>query len=122
MAQEEGIVKGDALQKMGSAGFIFGAILIAIGSLLLPHAAVPSSNWQEMQKELGEQAVLFQACALLMIFGYWAVMIGTAGVYRSITAAGAAWARVGFYFNLMGTAIWTVGMSLVHLGINSSGV
>ncbi len=112
MTQQQAIVKGDALQKISSAGFIIGAILIVIGSLLLPDAAVPSSNWQEKLKELGDQAVLFQASALLMTFGYWAVMIGTAGVYRSITAGGAAWARVGFYFLLMGTAILTVGMSL----------
>ncbi len=112
MTQQQTIVKGDTLQKISSVGFIIGAILLVNGSLLLPQAAVPNSNWQEMQKELGDQAVRFQASALLMTFGYWAVMIGTAGVYRSITMGGAAWARMGFYLLLMGTAVVTVGMSL----------
>jgi hypothetical protein len=39
-------------------------------------------------------------------------MIGTSGVYESITKEGAAWARLGFYFHLVGIALWTVGMSL----------
>jgi len=39
-------------------------------------------------------------------------MIGTSGVYQSITKDGAAWARLGFYFHLVGVALWTVGMSL----------
>ncbi|MCJ7513931.1 MAG: hypothetical protein MUO23_13330 [Anaerolineales bacterium] len=112
MSQEQGIVRGDAHLKLGSAGFIIGAILIVIGRLLFP-PSLGVGNWLEMKEVVGEQAVRLQACALLVIFGYWAVMIGTAGVYRSITAGGAAWARVGFYFHLVGTAVWTiVGMSL----------
>ena len=49
-----------------------------------------------------------------MTFGYWG---GMAGIYRAIAANGeitisAAWARLGFYFLLIGTAIWTIGSSL----------
>src|SRR5262245_11305674 len=108
MTQHPGIVKGDAQLKLGSAGFVTGAVLMTIGSLLLP-PSLGVSKWQEGVKEVGEQVVLLQACALLITFGYWGVMIGTAGVYRSIAASGgaasgAAWARLGFYFHLLGTA------------------
>src|SRR5262245_12379756 len=106
-----GIVPGDALQRIGSAGYIVGAMLITIGGFLLPRAANPS-NLQEMLKPLGEQEVLTQVCVLLITSGYWAVMMGAAGVYRSITAGGAAWARLGFYFTIVGTALWTLILSL----------
>jgi len=110
MTQQQGIVKGDDLQRIGSASFIIGAILMAIGSIW--PASVDISGAVEMQKTFGEKAVILQACALLMTFGYWGVMIGTAGIYRSITAGGAAWARLGFYFTLVATTLWTVGQSL----------
>jgi hypothetical protein len=111
MSQEQGIARGDTHQKLSGVGFIIGAALIIIGSLLLPRAA-NLSDVQAMQKAYGEQATLLQVCALLLTFGFWAVMIGTSGVYESITKEGAAWARLGFYFHLVGVALWTVGMSL----------
>jgi len=111
MSQEQGIVSGDTQQRLSGIGYISGAVLIIIGSLLLPRAS-DLSDIQAMQKAYGEQATLLQACALLLTFGFWAVMIGTAGVYHSVTKDGAAWARLGFYFHLAGVTLWTVGMSL----------
>ena len=113
MAQEQGVVEGNTLQKLSSAGFIVGAILIALGSLWLPTTDL--SNILEAQRTFGEQAVRLQACALIITFGYWAIMIGMTGVYRSIIEKGAfghAWAYVGFYFHIVGVVLWTVGMSL----------
>jgi len=112
MTQQEGIVSGDALQKLGSIGFILGAILIGISGLLMPHAASPTSDLKEMLKPLGEYQSRTILASLLMAIGFWAVLIGVAGVYRSITASGAAWARLGFYFTLIGTALWTVSLAL----------
>jgi len=112
MSRTEGTASNDPLLKMGSIGFLSGAILVAVGSLLLPPAAIPSANWQEVLAQLSGKTRLFQACALLLAFGYWAVMIGLVAVYRSIDGPAAAWARVGFYFSLIGTALWTLGMSL----------
>ena len=112
MTQGQGIEKGDALQKLGSAGFIIGAILFGVGGLLMPHAAKPTSDLQEMLKPLGEHQFRTYVASLLTTIGFWAALMGAAGVYRSITASGAAWARLGFYFTLIGTALWTVSFSL----------
>jgi hypothetical protein len=46
-----------------------------------------------------------------MAIGFWAVMLGATGVYRSINAGGSVWARMGFNFILMGTVLWTIGLS-----------
>jgi len=64
MTEQHGIAKGDTQQKLGSAGFIIGAILMTIGSLLLP-PSLGVSNWREGVKDVGEQAALLQTCALL---------------------------------------------------------
>jgi hypothetical protein len=109
---QQSIVKGDALQKMSSAGFIIGAILLVIGSLLMPYAANPTSDLQEMLKPLGEHEFRTEASSLLVTIGFLAMMIGITGVYRSITAGGMAWARLGFYVLLVGTALQIVSLSL----------
>ena len=111
MLHEQGVFKGDTHQKISSIGFIVGAVLIVIGSLLLPRAS-DLSDIQAMQKAYSEQASLLQGCALLLTFGFWAVMIGTSGIFQSIKSEGAAWARLGFYFHLVGVALWTTGMTL----------
>jgi len=78
----------------------------------MPHATTSTANLQEMLKPLGEQQSRTQLSALLIAFGFWAAMIGAAAVYRSIVEGGAAWARLGFYLAIMGTALWTVSLSL----------
>jgi len=110
MLQEQGITRGDTQQRLSGLGFISGAVLIMIGSLLLPRAA-NLSDIEAMQRAYAQQQALLQICALLFTFGFWAVLIGTAGVYHAIPTY-AAWARLGFYFHLVGVALWTVGMSL----------
>lgn len=112
MSQPLGILKGDAHQKIAGVGFISGAILFGISGLLMPHATTPTGDLQEMLKPLGEYEFLTITSSLLMTLGFWVAMIGMSGVSRSITASGAAWARVGFYSVLVGTALWTVCMSL----------
>jgi len=109
------ILKEDTLLKIGGVGLIVGAILMVVGTVW--PASVDLSGTAVVQKKFGEQAVILQACALLMTFGFLGGMAGMAGIYRSITANGeitssAAWARLGFYFLLIGTAMWTIGSSL----------
>ena len=112
MSQQQGIVKGDVQQKLGGIGFIFAAILFTLGGLLMPHAVKFTSNLQEMLKPLGEQEFQTEVSSLLTTMGFWAALIGVVGVYRSITSKGAAWARLGFYFTLIGTVLWTVSLAL----------
>ena len=111
MSQGEGIIRGDTYQKFSGVGFLLGSLLIIIGSLLLPRAS-DLGDVQAMQEAYGEHATLLQACALLLTLGFLAVMIGTSGIYQSVTKDGAAWTRIGFYFHLVGVALWMVGMSL----------
>jgi hypothetical protein len=108
---QQSIVKGDTLQKMSSTGFIIGAILILAGGLLMPHANTSTSDLQEMLQPLGEHKFLTQLASLLMVVGFWAVMSGATGVYRSINAGGSAWAQMGFNFILMGTVLWSISLS-----------
>jgi hypothetical protein len=118
MTHQQGIVKGDVLQRIGSAGFIIGAVLIVTGNILLPRA-VDARSVREMVTAMGEQQFLTRLSALLITIGIWAVMIGAAGVYRSLAAGGGAWARLGFYFVVVGTALWTVNLALDMASANA---
>jgi len=108
----QGIVKGDAQQRLGSTGFIISAILFGISGLLMPHANNLTSDLQEMLKPLGDYRYRTTISSLFGMIGFWMALIGVAGVNRSITARGAVWARLGFYFTLIGTALWTVCWAL----------
>jgi hypothetical protein len=108
----QGIVKGDAQQRLGSAGFIIGATLLVIGNLVMPYTTAPTTNIREMLTPLGEQAFRAEVASLLIAAGFWAMMIGVTGVYSSFTAGGAAWGRLGFYFLVVGTTLQTVSLSL----------
>ena len=113
MVQQQGIMKGDVLQRIGSIGFIIGAILLIIFNLLVPRPSAPN-NVQEYLTKWGEQQVLVEACALLMAVGIWGLMIGIVGIYRSITTGGGAgWVRLGFYGIVVGTTVWTVTFALM---------
>jgi hypothetical protein len=79
MTQQEGIVNGDALLKLGSIGFILGAILIGISGLLMPHAASPTSDLKEMLKPLGEYQSRTILASLLMAIGFWVVLCHPSG-------------------------------------------
>jgi hypothetical protein len=112
MTQQQGIVKGDTFQKIGSAGFIIGAVLFGIGGLLMPHAASPTSDLEEMLTPLGEYQYRTIISSLFGMIGFWMMLIGVTGVNRSITGSSSAWARLGFYFTMIGTALWTVCWAL----------
>jgi len=112
---QQGFMKGDTLQRMSSAGFILGAILVAVGGLMMPYANVPTSDLREMLTPLGENQYRTIVASLFGMIGFWMVLIGVTGVYRSIAASqtkGTVWARLGFYFTLMGTALWTVSWAM----------
>lgn len=111
---QQGIVREDPLQRIGSAAFIIGAILMVSGGLLMPYAAKATNSVQEMLRPLGENEFRAELSSLLMMIGIWAIMIGVTGIYRATPAGtgnGTAWARLGFNFTLVGTAAWTVTLS-----------
>lgn len=108
---QQGIVRGDTLQKLASAGFIVGALLLIVFNLLYPRPADPGST-QSVLTAMADQKVFTQLTQLMLALGFWGVMIGSAGVYRSITASGAAWARLGFYGIAVGVAIWSINFGL----------
>jgi hypothetical protein len=81
-------------KKLGSAGFGVEAILLAISGLLMPHASTPTRDLQERLKPLGEHEFRTIVASLSMATGFWAVLIGVAGVNHSFTTyavSGAAW-------------------------------
>jgi hypothetical protein len=110
MAQQAGIVKGDVLQKIGSAALIIGSLLVAIGNTWT--AMVDLSNPALAQSRIGAQIMLSYVAVLLVLFGWWAALIGAAAIQQSITGPGGAWARVGLYFMIMGTLLWSLGIVL----------
>ncbi len=110
MAQQNGIVNGEALQKIGSTGLIVGFILLVAGGIW--PLLVGFDNIETGARVFGEYAVQLQAVSLLLAFGFWAATVGMGEVRRSIIARGAAWAKLGFYFLTMGMTLWTIGMSL----------
>ncbi len=118
MTQQQGIVKGDAHQKLGSAGFIIAVLLWMISSVLMLGVITSASNMQDELKQVGEHVVVAQAGELLFALSSVAVMIGMVGVYHSVTASaastasGAAWIRMGFYIFIIGTAFWAIGYAL----------
>jgi len=86
-----------------------------VSGLMMPHANTPTSDLREMLTPMGEYQYRTIIASLLGMIGFWLVLIGMAGVYRSITASktkGAVWARLGFYFTLMGTVLWTVSWAM----------
>ena len=112
MVQQQGIIKGDVLQRIGSVGFIIGAILLVICHFLIPHSS--PGNPQDLLRPYGQQPGLTTMFALLYAVGFWGLMIGWVGVYRSISTGGAAaWARLGFYGVVVGTTLYTISWALL---------
>ena len=104
-------INKNLLQKISGSASIIGTVMIFIGALLVPKAR-DITNIVEMQKAYGANPRLLQLSALFMLFGFWSLFVGLLGIEDLINEAGAIWARIGFYFNFMGTIIWTIGMSL----------
>ncbi|MBK9927113.1 MAG: hypothetical protein IPP66_17740 [Anaerolineales bacterium] len=111
MLDKQSITQDNLHQKVSGIGFVVGAFLLVLGSLLLPRAS-DLSDVLAQQKVYAEQATLLQGCALLLTFGFWAILIGISGIYHSVRLEGAVWVRLGFYFHLIGVTLWTMGMTL----------
>ncbi|MCI0528538.1 MAG: hypothetical protein L0Y56_13950, partial [Nitrospira sp.] len=92
-----------------------GAIVTAIFNILHPRARAASfDHMQPLLQKIADAGVTFYLIDhFLLAVGVWALTIGWVGVYRSIsTGAAAAWARLGFYGVIIGTALWTVEFAI----------
>ncbi len=120
MQSGQGVLKGDALQRITGIGFVVGAIGTLVGNAIFPRSDDPSSVTSRMA-EIGGDETLAVIAALAIVVGFWALLIGAVGVYRSVTSAMAApWARLGFYFVLVGTAVATVSFGTLLGAVESS--
>lgn len=112
---KQNIVNGDTLQRISSAGFIIGAVLVTASGLMMPHVNTPTSDLREMLTPMGEYQYRTIISSLFGMIGFWMALIGVIGVHRSIMASetkGTVWARLGFYFTLIGTALWTISWAM----------
>ncbi|MBI2872046.1 MAG: hypothetical protein HYY00_02515 [Chloroflexi bacterium] len=115
---QQGIVKGDVLQRLAGLSFIAGAILLIVFNAIFPRASDPADVGQLVQKIADTRGGFWEVDHLLLAVGIWAFMIGATGVYRSISTGGAAvWARLGFYGVIVGTTLFTVLFALEGFGL-----
>ena len=61
----------------------------------------------------GNKAGQVRFAELFIAIGSLGIMMGAAGVYRSINARGAAWVRLGFYGIIVGTAIGVISSGIM---------
>jgi hypothetical protein len=119
MSQQQGILKGDSFQRLASAGMIIGAVLLIVFNILAPRPPDPT-NIQSALTNTVDNFFLFQLSHLMLAMGFWGVMIGSAGVYHSISDRGAAWARAGFYGIVVGTTLWMITMALTSVDASAA--
>ncbi len=68
MTQQQGIVRGDAHQKMGSAGFLIAAVLIIISNIWV--ATIDLSNPVTAQARMGSQLGILDTVTLMITIGW----------------------------------------------------
>ena len=119
MQSVHAISKGDVLQRITGIAFVVGAIATLVGNILFPHAADPADVTNRIAEVGGDETRTLIA-SLTIIAGLWALLLGVAGIYRSVTSARAApWARLGFYMVLVGTTIATVSFGAILGSLDS---
>ncbi len=90
---------------------MIGAIATLVANSLFPRTDDPS-NVAEVLTKFGGNETRTLIASLGALLGFWAIMAGAVGVYRSLsTGAAAAWARVGFYGVVVGTTVATVSLA-----------
>ena len=112
---QQTIVKGDALQRIASLGFLVGGVLSLVFGPLRPSSE--HEDKLDVIQTIVDNSGFWEVDHLLIVVGFWAVTIGVIGVYRAIASGqAAAWARLGFYGVLVGTALWSVLFALDGAG------
>lgn len=116
--QQQGISRGDVLQRLASLFFIVGSVSLIVFNALFPRVEDPASAAQFVKKVAETRGGQWEMINLGLAVGIWGLMIGFAGVYRAISTGGAAaWARLGYYGFIVGTTLWTAGLALEGFGL-----
>lgn len=104
--------KGDVLQKIAGVGLIVGGILTIVFNILAPRPD-DGSDVASVMAALAKNPGLSKLAFLGIAVGIWFLVMGFAGIYRSITTgAASAWARQGFYGILVSAALFTTTLAL----------
>jgi hypothetical protein len=112
--------KGDVLQRIGGIGLLAGAILTAVGNLLVPRPDDPTVLAGYIKVWTAEPDRTRLGFFLILV-GLWALIAGFVAVYRSLTGPAAiAWARMGAYGVVGGTAVLSVALALGIAGTKLS--
>lgn len=119
MSQQQRLIGGDDFQKLASAGMIVGAVLLIVFNILVPRPSDPT-NMQSSMLNTVDNYFMFQLSHLMLAVGILGTMIGSAGVSRSITDRGAAWARVGFYGIVVGTVLWMITYAMTSVDASTA--
>ncbi len=120
MQTAQGIAKGDVLQRIAGIAFIVGGIATVVANALFPRATDPGIVAERLTV-LGENESLQRIALLVLIIGFWALLIGVVGVYRSLsTGTAAVWARLGFYGVLGATTLATVSIATALATTNAA--
>jgi hypothetical protein len=110
MQTPQAISKGDVLQRAGSIGLVVGGSATLVGNAMFPRTDDPGDVNARLAALGGDETTTLIAGPTILV-GFWALLVGTMGIYRSITSANAApWARMGFYGVIMATAVSSVTM------------
>lgn len=120
MAQEaeQGIQKGDVLQKIAGLSLIIGGILLIVGNALVPRVDDPGDVRDFIENAADNAGGFTEIVFLLLAVGLAVLVLGFAGVYRSVTSgAAAAWVRLGFYGFIAGSAVLVSFTGFFGLGL-----
>jgi len=113
---EPGLYKGGALQKIAGFSLIGFAVLLAAGAALRPGADVEDAS-SAIQTIADNSGGRWQVAHIVIALSFYALMIGMAGIYRSISSGqAAAWARLGFYIAIAGTTVRSVFLAVEGVG------
>ena len=116
----QGIEKGDVLQKIAGLAFIIGAILLIAGNIAVPRDADPGVVMEVIEDAADNAGGYVEVVFLIIAVGLASVLLGAAGVHRSIsTGAAAAWARLGFYSLIAATGLFVVQTGSFGIGLTA---
>ncbi len=113
---EPGLYKGGALQRIAGFSLIGFVVLLAVAAALRPSADVEDAS-SAIQTIADNNGGRWQIVHIVIALSFFALMIGIAGIYRSISSGqAAAWARLGFYLAIAGATVRAVFLAVEGVG------